>query len=77
MVKRECIFTKEITVTYKKDTVKKMSYVDYIICENLQYLQLAQKLLIIHEIVNEAKTNLSFDEIIKHLSGKSENKEIS
>ncbi|MBR1601730.1 MAG: hypothetical protein IJ677_09185 [Alphaproteobacteria bacterium] len=76
MVKRECIFTQEITVTYKKDTAKKMSYVDYIICENLQYLNLMQKLRIINEIVSEAKTNLSFEEIIEHLSCKNDNMDI-
>lgn len=70
MVKTGCVFTQEISVTYKKDTTKIMSYMDYIISENLQYLSVMQKLRIINEIVSEAKTNFTFDEIINHLPHK-------
>lgn len=77
MFKKGCIFTEELTVTYKKDTSRKMSYLDYVISENLHCLSIMQKLQILRDIISETKSRFAIDEIIKNLPHRGKNIDIT
>lgn len=77
MFKKDCIYTEELTVTYKKDTSRRMSYLDYVISENLHCLNVMQKLQILRDIMDETKSRFTVDEIIKNLPHHGENIDIS
>lgn len=77
MFKKGCIYTEELTVTYKKDTSRRMSYLDYVISENLYCLNVMQKLQILRDIMDETKSRFTVDEIIKNLPHHGENIDIS
>lgn len=77
MFKKGCIYTEELTVTYKKDTSRRMSYLDYVISENLHCLNVIQKLQILRDIMDETKSRFTVDEIIRNLPHHGENIDIS
>lgn len=77
MFKKGCIYTEELTVTYKKDTSRRMSYLDYVISENLHCLNVMQKLQILRDIMDETKSRFTVDKIIKNLPHHGENIDIS
>lgn len=72
-----CSCGQEVTVTYKKDVSLKMSLLDYIIRENVQYLSHEQKLHILDDIERETSGSLTSEKILSRLPHRNGDVEIS